>query len=154
MSSHMHQNCNHSRQELQVGAAQCTTQINPISKLRTDAFCLCLLIAHCGRSMLAWPVIYFLPSYLQKNMTLTREKVHSFITIRRPNSKEEIHFITWWQRLLQFFSLFLICDDQGIQISATTHLELYIVFILLDLNSYDIKTSGLSLCIDYTKEPA
>lgn len=63
-----------------------------------------------------------------------------------------IKSVTWWQRLLQFFSLFLICDDQGVQISAATHLELYIVFILLDLNSYCIKIPGLSLCIDYTKE--
>lgn len=43
--------------------------------------------------------------------------------------------LTRWQRLLQFLSLLLVCDDQCVQVSAAADLELDIVLVLLDFYS-------------------
>lgn len=40
---------------------------------------------------------------------------------------------TWRQGLLELLGLLLVCDDQGVQVPAAAHLELYIVLVLLDL---------------------
>lgn len=43
--------------------------------------------------------------------------------------------LTRWQRLLQFLSLLLVCDDQCVQVSAAADLELDVVLVLLDFYS-------------------
>lgn len=40
---------------------------------------------------------------------------------------------TWGQGLLELLGLLLVCDDQGVQVPAAAHLELYVVLVLLDL---------------------
>lgn len=47
----------------------------------------------------------------------------------------EVITLTRWQRLLQFLSLLLVCDDQCVQVSAAADLELDIVLVLLDFYS-------------------
>lgn len=41
--------------------------------------------------------------------------------------------LTWGQGLLQLLGLLLVCDDEGVQVPAATHLELDIILVLLDL---------------------
>lgn len=43
--------------------------------------------------------------------------------------------LTRGQRLLQFLSLLLVCDDQCVQVSAAADLEFDIVLVLLDFYS-------------------
>lgn len=46
---------------------------------------------------------------------------------------ELLHSQTWGQGLLQLLGLLLVCDDEGVQVPAATHLELDIILVLLDL---------------------
>lgn len=50
---------------------------------------------------------------------------------------------TWRQGLLELLGLLLVCDDQGVQVPAAAHLELYIVLVLLDL--YGCRTTRTRL---------
>lgn len=42
--------------------------------------------------------------------------------------------LTWGKGLLELLSLLLVCDDEGVQVSAAAHLEFNIVLVLLDLH--------------------
>ena len=45
----------------------------------------------------------------------------------------KVEHLTWGQGLFQLLCLLLVCDDEGVQVPAATHLELDIVLVLLDL---------------------
>lgn len=50
--------------------------------------------------------------------------------------------LTWGQGLFELLSLLLVCDDQGVQVSAAAHLEFNIVLVLLDLYGLGILPPG------------
>ena len=50
---------------------------------------------------------------------------------------------TWWQRLLQFLSLFLVEHHQCVEVARATDLELGVVLILLYLDGAGILSAGL-----------
>lgn len=60
--------------------------------------------------------------------------------------------LTWGQGLLQLLGLLLVCDDEGVQVPAATHLELDIILVLLDLygcgSSNNIDESQHSGCFN------
>merc|ERR1719186_553287 len=58
---------------------------------------------------------------------------------------ELLHLQARRQRLLQLFSLLLICDLQCVEESGTAHLELVVVSILLDLDTLGFQEKVLDL---------
>ena len=57
-------------------------------------------------------------------------------------SLEFLDLEAWGKRLLQLLCLLLVFDDQCLQESGATHLELGVVGILFDLDTYSILPSG------------
>lgn len=46
-----------------------------------------------------------------------------------------LHLESWWKRLLQLFSLLSIINDEGVEVSTASNLELgHVVLVLLDLH--------------------
>jgi len=50
--------------------------------------------------------------------------------------------LTWWEGLLQLFSLFPVLDDKCVQVLAASNLELNVLSILLDL--YSCNTNAIT----------
>ena len=57
-------------------------------------------------------------------------------------SLEFLDLEAWGKRLLQLLCLLLVFDDQFVQESGATHLELVVVGILLDLDTFGVLPSG------------
>lgn len=59
------------------------------------------------------------------------------------SSLELLNLEAWRQRLLQLLRLLLVLDDEGVEESGASDLELGAVCVLLDLNTLGILSSGL-----------
>ena len=57
-------------------------------------------------------------------------------------SLEFLDLEAWGKRLLQLLCLLLVFDDQCVQESGATHLELGVFGILLDLDTFGVLPSG------------
>ena len=77
-----------------------------------------------------WPSAFFKPS----------QKIHLFWLW--DTSFQFFNLKAWWQWLLQFFSLFLIFDDEGVKKSWASNLEFGTIRILLYLNALGILSPG------------
>ena len=60
--------------------------------------------------------------------------------------------LTWGQGLLQLLCLLFVCDDQGVQVPATSNFKLHIILIFLDLDRY--QRPELTIKLDHRKESA
>ena len=69
-----------------------------------------------------------------------------FVGLRKNSKTRSLQFLdleTWWQRLLQLVSLFLVLNDQSVQESGASNLKLDVVWVLLDLDALGVLPPGL-----------
>jgi len=59
------------------------------------------------------------------------------------DSLEFFDLETWGQRLLQLLGLFLVSDNEGVQVSGAAHFELGVFCVFLDLHRLGVLPPGL-----------
>lgn len=83
------------------------------------------------------------PSPLERIVLLPSRFNPDLVSPHMSRIKASLTAPTWRQGLLELLGLLLVCDDQGVQVPAAAHLELYIVLVLLDL--YGCRTTRTRL---------